>query len=164
MVRVGGVAVALDGCLAWLSFSTCPSASPTFSRPVFGGWFRLFLLGGFGSVCFAWRLPRLSARAFRLSSCVFNGLWLHALPVLLTLAGLTLFSLAHALRASCLPYLVRLPRLRVCGFSVSDPSRPSEPPPAVHLTRGFFRASSRLFGSSCVPRQSGGNCQFFTIL
>ena len=153
MVRVGGVAVALGGCLAWLSFSTCPSASPTFSRPVFGGWFRLFLLGGFGSVCFARRLPRLSARAFRLLSCVFNGLWLHSLAILLTPAGLTLFSF-RGVPAS--------PRASACLSSrpfpwlASDPSRPSEPPPAVHLTRGFFRASSRLFGSSCVPRQSGG--------
>ena len=131
--------MALGGCLAWLSFSTCPSASPTFSRPVFGGWFRLFLLGGFGSVCFARRLPRLSARAFRLSSCVFNGLRLHSLTILLSLSALTLLSFrgvpASPRASACLSSRLR-------PWLASDPSRPSEPPPRrppnTRIFSGFF--------------------------
>lgn len=158
--------MALGGCLAWLSFSTCPSASPTFSAPC--------LAGGFGCSCSV-----VSARSASLGGCFvcpLLGAWclllgvlplfvpasltscgLHSLTILLSLSALTLLSfrgVPASLRASaCLSSRLR-------PWLASDPSRPSEPPPAVHLTRGFFRASSRLFGSSCVPRQSGGNCQY----
>lgn len=162
--------MALGGCLAWLSLPDLSECFPTFSRPVFLGWFRFCFLGGFGGVlpCLA---VALSVRSWGLGVCAFGVLplfvpasltsyGLHSLAILLTPAGLTLLSFrgvpasprASACLSSCLsPWLA------------SDPSRPSKSPPASHLTRGVVRASPRLFGSSCVPRQSGGNCQILNL-